>query len=76
MDLVTVAQALHWLPLDAVLRRGAARAGAETGCVAVWGYSLPSVSSAALDEELRRFHDEIVGPYWPPERKMVDDALP
>jgi SAM-dependent methyltransferase len=70
VDLVTVAQALHWLPLDAfyaevvrVLRPG--------GMLAVWGYSLPAVS-AAVDPLVRRLHGEIVGPYWPPGRGHVD----
>jgi SAM-dependent methyltransferase len=70
VDLVTVAQALHWLPLDAfytevrrVLRPG--------GMLAVWGYSLPSVS-AAVDPLVRALHGEIVAPYWPPGREMVD----
>ena len=71
VDLVTVAQALHWLPLERFFPE-AQRVVARDGLLAVWGYSRPRVSSAALDEELRRFHDEIVGPYWPPERKLVD----
>ncbi len=71
VDLVTVAQALHWLPLERFFPE-VQRVVARDGLLAVWGYSRPRVSSAALDEELRRFHDEIVGPYWPPERRLVD----
>ena len=56
----------------AVLRRGAARAGARRARCGL-GLQPASVASPPLDRELRRFHDEIVGPYWPPERKMVDD---
>ena len=72
VNLVTVAQALHWLPLPLFFAE-VQRVLAPDGVVAVWGYSLPTVSRPSLDRELRRFHDEIVGPYWPPERKMVDN---
>jgi SAM-dependent methyltransferase len=70
VDLVTVAQALHWLPLEAfyvevrrVLRRG--------GVLAAWGYALPTVS-AEIDPLVRTLHRDIVGPYWPPGRELVD----
>ena len=69
--MVTVAQALHWLPLPLFFAE-VARVLAPGGLIAAWGYSLPSASNAALDAALRRYHDEIVGPYWPPERRMVD----
>jgi SAM-dependent methyltransferase len=70
VDLVTVAQALHWLPLEAfyaevsrVLRPG--------GLLAAWVYTLPVVS-APVDALVRRLHGEIVGPYWPAGREHVD----
>jgi ubiquinone/menaquinone biosynthesis C-methylase UbiE len=71
-DIVTVAQALHWLPLAPFFEE-VQRVLAPGGLVAVWGYGLPRASSAELDRELERFHDIIVGPYWPPERKMVEE---
>jgi SAM-dependent methyltransferase len=71
VDLVTVAQALHWLPLTPFFAE-VQRVLAPGGLIAVWGYGLPCVSSAALDQELERFYHVIVGPYWPPEREMVD----
>jgi SAM-dependent methyltransferase len=70
VDIVTVAQALHWLPLPLFFAE-VRRVLAPGGLIAVWGYSLPALSSAPLDRELRRFHDEVVGPYWPPGRKLV-----
>jgi SAM-dependent methyltransferase len=70
-DLVTVAQALHWLPVAPFFDE-VRRVLAPGGLIAAWGYSLPSLLSNRLDAELRRFHDEIVGPWWPPERRMVE----
>jgi SAM-dependent methyltransferase len=70
VDLVTVAQALHWLPLEPFYRevRRVLRPG---GMIAVWGYALPFVS-ATIDPLVRALHGEIVAPYWPPGREMVD----
>ena len=69
-DLVTVAQALHWFDLPrfyAEVRRVCKPGGA----LAVWSYDLHSVN-AAVDPVLARLQDEFVGPYWPPERALVD----
>lgn len=70
VDLVTVAQALHWFDLDrfyAEVRR-ACKSG---GLLAVWTYDLHTVG-AAVDAVLERLQSEFVGPYWPPERAIVD----
>ena len=71
-DLVTVAQALHWLDLDAfypevrrVLKPG--------GVLAVWTYSLIQINPA-VDALIERLYHDIVGAYWPPERRHVEDG--
>jgi len=70
VDLVTVGQALHWLDLhrfyDEVRR--VARPGA---LVVAWCYSLLSCD-AEVDRVIREFYRNIVGPYWPPERGLVE----
>jgi SAM-dependent methyltransferase len=66
---ITVAQALHWLELDGFYRE-ARRVLQLQGVLAVWTYNLLHIS-AAVDGIVARFHDEVVGPYWPPERKIV-----
>ena len=78
VNLVTVAQALHWFDLPrfyAEVRRVVAPGGA----LAVWSYDDPMLDDPALDERLQRFNEETVGPYWPPERRLVGEgyrALP
>ena len=74
VDLVTCAQAVHWLPRDRFFAeaRRVLRAGSV---VAVWGYHIPMVREAAIDAAIRHFHDEVVGPYWPPERQLVLDRF-
>lgn len=71
-DLVTVAQAMHWLqpdPFYAELRR-VARPGAT---LAIWGYGLLSFAEGKLNELIGDFYHSVVGPYWDPERQLIDD---
>lgn len=43
------------------------------GVIALWGYGR-MVLPREIDESFRRFYAETVGPYWPPERALIDDA--
>ncbi len=72
VDLITVAQALHWLDLElfyAEVRR-VLRPG---GVLAAWSYDLAGLGDTALDAELREFYEVTVGEYWPPERRLVEE---
>jgi hypothetical protein len=70
VSLVTVAQALHWFdrPRFHAEARRVLRPG---GVVAVWRYGLTSIDPE-VDAVVQRFYTETVGPYWPPERAIVD----
>lgn len=71
VDLVTVAQALHWFDIDAFYAE--ARRVASPGAVlAVWTYPRPEIADAGLDRIFVRFYSETVGPYWPAERRHVE----
>jgi SAM-dependent methyltransferase len=69
VGLVTVAQALHWFNLDRFYAE-VRRVLVPGGLLAVWTYSLMSVTPQ-VDEVIGRFHDDVVGRYWPGERKYV-----
>ena len=71
-DAVTVAQALHWfdLPRFVVEVRRVARPGA---LFAAWSYAGCSVAPE-IDELILRLYDGILGAYWPPERRLVDEG--
>jgi len=71
-DLVTVAQAVHWFDLPRFYEE-ARRVLKPGGVLAVWAYTLSRVSPE-VDEIVDRFYSEGVGPYWPKERKLVDDG--
>jgi len=71
IDLIVAAQALHWFDLDkfyAEVRR-VAKSG---GVLAVWSYSLFQITPA-IDRLVNEFYTDVVGPFWPAERKLVDD---
>jgi SAM-dependent methyltransferase len=67
VDLVCVAQALHWFDFDRFYAE-ARRVLRPGGVLAVTLYQ-HTVIDPALDVILRRFHDETVGSYWPPQTK-------
>lgn len=72
IDLVTVAQALHWFDRDAFFDE-VKRVLAPGGLIAVWSYGLGSIDPA-VDEVLDHFHNVTVGPYWSPARRLVESG--
>ena len=71
VDLVTVAQALHWFDVPAFYAE--ARRVARPGAVlAVWNYPRPRFVDAQLDGAFLEFYSGVVGPYWPPERRHIE----
>ena len=71
IDLLTVSQALHWFDLDAFYSM-AKRVLCRNGVIACWCYE-----SFECDPEIERLHrqfkKDIVGPYWSPKVRLVDD---
>jgi SAM-dependent methyltransferase len=72
-DLVTVAQALHWLNTPTFYAE-AKRVLVPGGVLAVWSYGTQQVADPDLDRVLRRFYTDVVGPFWPPERCHVESG--
>jgi ubiquinone/menaquinone biosynthesis C-methylase UbiE len=71
VDLIVVAQALHWFDLDKFYAE-VRRVSKSGGVLAAWSYSLLRINSA-IDKLVDKFYTEVVGPFWPAERKFVDD---
>jgi SAM-dependent methyltransferase len=70
VDLTVIAQALHWFDLDTfysevkrVLRPG--------GLIAALAYGLHKITPS-VDAVVDRLYAEIVGPYWPEERRHIE----
>jgi SAM-dependent methyltransferase len=72
VDLVTVAQALHWFDLDAFYAE-VKRVLKPRGVLAVSAYNLLEIEPE-IDAKLNVFYYETVGPYWPPERRLLEDG--
>jgi SAM-dependent methyltransferase len=72
IDLITVAQALHWLDLDAFYSE-VRRVLHPRGVLAAWCYGEHSVDAGGpIDGLVGHFYRSIVGPYWPPERRLIE----
>ncbi|MFL5560796.1 MAG: class I SAM-dependent methyltransferase [Gemmatimonadaceae bacterium] len=75
VDLVMVAQALHWFNLEAFYRE-VIRVLEPGGVVAVSSYGSATVVDAPeLASILEHFERTTLGPYWPPGRELVGEAL-
>ena len=70
VDLVTVAQALHWFDLERFYAE-VRRALKPGGVVAAWAYKLASVTPS-IDAIVNHYYSEVVGAYWPAERVLVE----
>lgn len=73
MSLVTVAQALHWFDRPTFFGE-TQRVLAPRGVIAVWSYGVVTLRDDVLDPLVRRFHGETIGPFWPAERRLVDEG--
>ncbi|WP_242928918.1 class I SAM-dependent methyltransferase [Pontibacter vulgaris] len=71
IDLITVATALHWFDIDAFFEevKRVARPGAY---IAAWSYSLVRISPE-IDPVILNFYSNTLGPYWDPERRLMDE---
>lgn len=72
IDLITVAQALHWFEFDQFYLE-VNRVLKQNGIIAVWTYNLPTIS-VEIDAIIKYFYFNVVGEFWPPERKFVENS--
>jgi SAM-dependent methyltransferase len=70
-DVVTVAQALHWLDLPEFYAE-VRRVLAPRGLFVAWTYGVQRMGDGAVEAVLEDFYDRVVGPYWAPERRLVE----
>jgi len=71
VDLITVAQALHWFSFEDFYRE-ARRVSRKGGVIAAWTYGLHS-TSPEVDAVTQRFYRDVIGRYWPKEVKYVEN---
>jgi len=71
-DLVTAAQAAHWFDHERFYA-GARHVLRSDGALALWTYGLATVSPD-VDALVHDFYENIVGEYWPVERRHVESG--
>jgi SAM-dependent methyltransferase len=70
IDLITVGQALHWFDIERFFAE-AERVLVSNGVLAAWCYELCRVSDTC-DAVVDELYTEIVGEFWPPERRLIE----
>lgn len=71
VDLVTVAQALHWFDLPSFYQQAKWVLKKPHGVIAAWCYTIPQVN-ATVDSVFNRFYSIDSAPYWDAARQLVD----
>lgn len=71
-DLITVAQALHWFDAEAFYAE-VKRVLKSGGVLTVWNYNLLQIEPE-IDAVVNHFYESVVGPFWPPERRLIETA--
>jgi len=69
VDLITVAQALHWFDIE-LFYAEVRRVLKHDGIIAVWTYYLPSLNPE-IDALIKEFHDITLKSYWQWENALV-----
>ncbi len=72
VSLVAAAQAVHWFDFER-FHAECRRVLKPRGVLAVWTYE-KFRASPAVDAVMDQFYVHVIGPYWPPERRYVDEA--
>jgi len=71
-DLVTVAQAYHWIKWDE-FRKEATRVCKPGAIIAVWTYNRNKIGDKKIDDAVYSFYENVTKPYWDYERKYVEE---
>jgi len=72
VDVVTIAQAFHWLDLPNFYQQVKWVLKKPHGVIAAWCYTVAEVNDS-VDSVFQPYYKIIVDPYWEPGRKLVDD---
>lgn len=72
VDLVTAAQAAHWFDLPAFYAE-VRRLGRPGAILALVTYGVIE-ADADVASVIRHFYKDVIGPYWPPERRHVEEG--
>lgn len=72
VDLITVAQAIHWFDLDGFMKE-VGRVLKPEGIIAVWSYGLLTINDD-IDRVVNHLYGSVLDDYWPEERKLIEEG--
>ena len=70
-DLVTIGQAIHWVDFERFYNE-VNRTCKNDAILVVTGYGLISVNDV-VNAKIDELYHHVLGPYWEPERKLIDE---
>lgn len=73
IDLIVAVQALHWFDLDKFYAEVQRVAKPSGSIIAVWCYGLMEITPA-VDRVVSRYYHNVIGKYWEPERRLVEQG--
>jgi ubiquinone/menaquinone biosynthesis C-methylase UbiE len=71
VDLITIAQAIHWFDFDNFYKE-VKRVAKPGAIIAAFSYSMFRAEDKVIDDIIQRFYADS-SPYWDPERKYIDE---
>jgi len=72
VDLITVAQASHWFNLDRFYAE-VRRIAKYKAVIALITYGVLEVENDKINQIIAEFYHKTIAPFWPPERRHVDE---
>jgi SAM-dependent methyltransferase len=72
VDLLTAAQAFHWFKREEFFKE-ADRVLKPGGVLALWTYSMTEISPD-VDRTVHRLYEDLLGTFWEPERRLVEEG--
>ncbi len=73
IDLITVAQAAHWLYLPAFYQE-VTRVAKDNAVLALVTYGVLHVDDVEIDQRIQHFYHEVLGGFWPKGREHVENG--
>ncbi len=73
IDIITVAQAAHWLDLEKFYAE-TKRVLKPQGVIALITYQNSILEDGRINELIQKFYGETIDQYWPPERRLVESG--
>ena len=73
IDLCVAAQAAHWFDMEGYVEQ-VRRVSKPGGVAALVSYGLMEIAAPPVQQEIRAFYVGDLAPFWPPERRHVENA--